>query len=591
MMDAIGFGIRNLSYKDNITDPIRVAGYARCSTQHEAQLDAIESQQEWLRNYCALHPNWILTDLYVDRGITGTSVDKRPNFKRLLEDAQNGEFNLIVCRELCRFSRNNLDTLRLVRELGEKGIECFFINDNIWSLDGEGELRISIMSSLAQEESRKAAERVYSGLKSVRDRHTLLGNGNILGYRLIRGSKAVDNTYVIVDEDADTIRMIYSMYLQGSGLKEISKTLVKNGRKNAMGKVVWDETRVRRILRNRTYAGYIGYNKSNTVNYLKHNRRNNLDRHSHDYVKGNFPEIVSDEDWQEVQNIIDSRTVIHNGKRMGMNPYRSLWVSKLKCSCGKSYRRYHWRTNQNKVPVYGYACKNVVTNGSKEQRKTYVEGQDLDGMCNVASFPEWKLELMFITLCRRLIRNPTKTKEKLSKLIRMYFEPVKSNAIIDVETIERNLRKTENRLESLWEMRMDESISSEEFKNKKAELEKEKENLLLRLNDVSTQEEAERNSLDEDRQMSEIAAAVEKLLCFDGESADNEFVNAMVSRVTPCPGYSFKWYMNLRNVEPEKMKLCDSFSISYDEASKYRKTNGSFLRKGQWNDLLVEVYT
>ena len=166
--------------------------YGRVSTEHEAQLSALQNQMQWYDEQLKYHSNWELVDRYIDEGITGTQAKKRPAFLRMIEDAKVGKFDLIVTREVCRFARNTVDTLIYTRELKNKyGIEVYFVEDNIWTMDGDGELRLTIMATLAQEESRKTSERVKAGQKISRDNGVLYGSGNILGY------DRVGNTYVI----------------------------------------------------------------------------------------------------------------------------------------------------------------------------------------------------------------------------------------------------------------------------------------------------------------------------------------------------------------------------------------------------------
>ena len=159
----------------------RVAIYGRVSTEHEAQLSALDNQLQWYDDQVRYHPNWDVVAKYIDEGITGTQAKKRPDFLRMIEDAKQGKFDLIVTREVCRFARNVVDTLVVTRELKSIGVEVFFIEDNIWTMDGDGELRLSLMATLAQEESRKTSERVKAGQKISRDNGVLYGNGNILG--------------------------------------------------------------------------------------------------------------------------------------------------------------------------------------------------------------------------------------------------------------------------------------------------------------------------------------------------------------------------------------------------------------------------
>ena len=174
-----------------------VVYYGRVSTEHEAQLAALENQLQWYDDQTERHSNWNVLRKYIDGGITGTQAKKRPAFLRMLEDARAGKFDLIVTREVSRFARNTVDTLVTTRELKNLGIEVYFVEDNIWTMDGDGELRLTIMATLAQEESRKVSERVRAGQKISRENGVLYGNGNIIGY------DRVGSTYVINEEQAE----------------------------------------------------------------------------------------------------------------------------------------------------------------------------------------------------------------------------------------------------------------------------------------------------------------------------------------------------------------------------------------------------
>ena len=194
----------------------RVVFYGRVSTEHEAQLSALENQMQWYDDVADRNPNWYVIKKYIDEGITGTQAKKRPAFLRMIQDAKQKKFDLIVTREVCRFARNTVDTLVVTRELKEYGIEVYFVEDNIWTMDGDGELRLTIMATLAQEESRKISERVRAGQKISRDKGVLYGSGNILGYDRDKAK----GTYVINEEQAETVRMIYDMYSAGKGSKK-----------------------------------------------------------------------------------------------------------------------------------------------------------------------------------------------------------------------------------------------------------------------------------------------------------------------------------------------------------------------------------
>ena len=197
--------------------------YARVSTEHEAQLSALENQKDWYKPILQQHPEWDIVKMYVDEGITGTSAKKRPQFMQMIQDASSGNFDLILTREVSRFARNTVDTLQYTRELKSKGVEVFFLNDNIKTFDGDGELRLTIMATLAQDESRKTSVRVKSGQQTSMENGVFYGNGNILGY------DRVGKDMVINPEQAKTVRMIFDWYLDGWGMRKFSLNWKKPG--------------------------------------------------------------------------------------------------------------------------------------------------------------------------------------------------------------------------------------------------------------------------------------------------------------------------------------------------------------------------
>lgn len=259
-------GVQQLYFGNLSLDPNRqrqIVYYGRVSTEHEAQLEALEKQMQWYEDQTKYHPNWIVIGRYIDEGITGTLATKRPAFMQMIEDAKKRKFDLIVTREVCRFARNTVDTLVLTRELKNYGVEAYFVSDNIWTMDGDGELRLTIMATLAQEESRKISERVRAGQAVSRENGVLYGTGNIIGY------DRVGKTYVINPEQANTVRTIFELYAQGYGQKELVNELTRRGYKDASGNLKWSCVKISRILRNATYMGYICYNKSKVNNFWR----------------------------------------------------------------------------------------------------------------------------------------------------------------------------------------------------------------------------------------------------------------------------------------------------------------------------------
>ena len=188
----------------------RVAIYARVSTEHEAQINALENQIQYYDDKLKEHPDWVLYDRYIDEGITGTSVNKRKNFLRMIQDAERGCFDLIITREVSRFARNTVDTLIETRKLKRIGVEVYFTEDNIWTFkDEDGELKLTLMATLAQNESKKTSMRVKAGQKISFQNGVFYGTGNILGYDYNKYTKTVS----INEEQAKVVRLIYKLFL------------------------------------------------------------------------------------------------------------------------------------------------------------------------------------------------------------------------------------------------------------------------------------------------------------------------------------------------------------------------------------------
>ena len=335
-----------------------VVFYGRVSAEHEAQLAALENQIQWYDDIAAKNPNWYILKKYIDEGITGTQAKKSPAFMEMLNDAKYHKFDLIVTREVCRFARNMVDTLVITRQLKEIGIEVYFVEDNIWTMDNDGELRLTIMATLAQEESRKTSERVRAGQKISRDNGVLYGNGNILGY------DRLGDTYVINEDQAETVRMIYDMYSAGKGMSQIRNELIRLKRKDSSGLVRWENCKIARILHNSTYKGYPAYLKSRRNNFLDQKIIRNRDEDTYLYVKGDFEPIISEEQWDRCRQIREQRVrrnkiLTENGEKShltGVHTSDDVWTKKLRCRCGYRMRRNKWRKNRNGKLIYGYKC-------------------------------------------------------------------------------------------------------------------------------------------------------------------------------------------------------------------------------------------
>ena len=276
----------------------KAAIYARVSTEHEAQISALENQVQYYDELLQRHPDWELVDRYIDEGITGTSIHKRESFMRMLQDAKEKKFDLIITREVSRFARNTVDTLQQTRILKSYGVEVWFTEDNIWTMnDEDGELRLSIMAALAQNESKKISQRVKAGQMISFKNGVLYGNGNILGYDRV-GDKLVVNK-----EQAETVKRIFELYLAGNGVRKIQDIMEQEGRKTATGLTRWQSGYINRMLRNPFYCGRIVYRKQYVPDYLVQKKINNYGDVEKVYVEGTHEKIISPEDFDRAQEI------------------------------------------------------------------------------------------------------------------------------------------------------------------------------------------------------------------------------------------------------------------------------------------------
>lgn len=598
-MDNLAYklGSRAVSnrYRTNQNDKVRVCFYGRVSTQHEAQINALDNQLQWYESVLKDHPNWEKVKVYVDKGISGTQAKKRHGFMQMIEDASKGMFDLVCTREVSRFARNTLDSLDYTRRLKNMGVEVFFYNDNIWSCESDGELRLTIMSAMSQEESKHISDRVLAGHKMSREKGVLFGNGNILGYRLVKGKTSVENTYEIVEEEAETVRMIYDLYLSGLGMKAIASKMIELHRKKANGGYNWEQSVVYRVLNNKTYAGYIGYNKSYTASFLEHKRIPILDRSQYTYVKGNFQPIISEDIWNRVQALKAKKT-IHIGERtIGKYMATDRWTKVLVCECGSTYKKQTWRVSKNGEESIGYKCRNQVVN---RKRSFHVKnGLDGTGFCDVPSICEWKLDFMAKAIFRRLWNNQ---KDSISELM----GNIEENYTVDreehseqyeLEKLQRELDRLQKRKNNLVDMRLDDLIDEIQYQKKYNLITERIEEVEISLKKMQC-DSKEIKPIDVSEEIQKIQGYLDKACNLEEKQVSSELIEAVVERVTPTEEGIFKWYLKEEDsdmemqFQEEQYVLMARFTLGFDEAQTYRKSFGNFVRANQWKDLDVEVY-
>ena len=364
----------------------KVAGYARVSTDHEEQLTSYEAQLDYYTNYIKGHDDWEFAGMYSDEGISATSTAHREGFKKMVEDALAGKIDLIITKSVSRFARNTVDSLSTIRKLKENGTECYFEKENIWTFDSKGELLLTIMSSLAQEESRSISENVTWGhRKRFADGKVSVAYSNFLGF-----DKGEDGNLVVNREQAKIIKEIFGLFLAGYSFSGIAKEMMRKGYKTGMGNEKWTAGAVRGILTNEKMKGDALLQKGFTTDYLTKKYKKNEGEVPQYYVEDNHEAIIPRGMFDLVQVEIEKRLSSHE-KYCGM----SIFSSRIKCSdCGCWYGSKVWHSNDKYRKVV-WNCNGKTTKKLRCRTPHVEEPQIKEAFINALnSFGDERSELI-----------------------------------------------------------------------------------------------------------------------------------------------------------------------------------------------------
>ena len=358
-----------------VTAKTRVCAYCRVSTDNEDQLSSLEAQIQFYSTTIRNNPEWEFIGIYADEGISGTNTKKRTEFNRMIDDCMAGKIDMIMTKSISRFARNTLDCLQYVRQLKEKNIAIYFEKENINTLDGRGDLMISLLSSLAQEESNNLSRVTRMGIVYRFQEGKIRINHNwFLGY-----TKNENGDLVIVPEQAKIVKRIYREFLEGKSAYSIIKGLERDGIKNGAGRTKWWDSNIYQILKNEKYTGDALLQKSYTVDFLTKKRVRNDGYVQKYYVENSHEAIVSKEEFAAVQTELARRSSLRGYSKTGKSEYSSKlpFSGKLFCSnCGSKFNRNMWGTGKYKKPVW--ICVYHKMNGEKACQQKGVLERDLE---------------------------------------------------------------------------------------------------------------------------------------------------------------------------------------------------------------------
>ena len=484
---------------------LRVCFYARVSTDKDEQLHSLQSQISFFNDYISKVPNWCFIGSYIDEGISGTQVKKRDEFLRMTRDAKKHKFDLILTKEISRFSRSTLDSIKYTQELLSNGVGVYFLNDNINTILPDSELRLTIMSSIAQDEVRKLSERVSFGMKRSIDNGVVLGCSNIYGYVKDKGKLVID------DEQAKMIKIIFDRYANTTdGLSKVSRYLYSLGYKSKTGKRI-DTTILTRIIENPKYKGYYCGHKSKVLDYrTKQKKRLN----ESDWIiykdYDNVPPIVSEELWERANVKLKERQDSFTNRTINKAVFQNRYTYSGKIYCGCHNLTYH-RSSAGKR-------KNNPVWECQVYRK-----ESLKGCSNPRVF-ELELDEVFKDMFNKLFKRRNNIFDEILNECKNYLET--NNNDIEIKNIESKISVLNNKKDKLLELVIEEYLSKEDYKKQVDLINEDLTIYQTKMNELKSNKKDKNNI---ENKISEIKNALEK--CLEDNECYSDVFNELIDRI------------------------------------------------------------
>ena len=434
---------------------LRVAAYCRVSTDNEEQLESYQSQVKHYTELINENVEWQMAGVYADEAITGTSAKKRDDFQRMINDCMNGDIDMIIVKSISRFARNTLDTLKYVRQLKERQIAVMFEEENINTLTMDGELLLTILSSVAQQEVQNISEHVKLGLSMKMQRGEMVGFNGCLGYDYHKE----DKTITVNEQEAEIVRYIFNRYVEGAGGKVIARELQNLGYKNKRGQTSWSDHGIVGIIKNEKYKGDLLMGKTFTLDPISKRRLDNQGEADQYYIENHHEPIISRELFEKAHEILQKRQGSHSrasadGKREKFSRQYA-FSCMLKCGfCGGTLTRRNWnsRTNYKKTI---WQCVTATKHGKHEC--PYCKG-----------IPEEVIEKAFVRSYNLLCNNDVSFVDSFLERIKQTLQEDDNGK--ELKSIDKQIFQLKERKSSLVDMRLDDKIDEEIYQVKLSEL-------------------------------------------------------------------------------------------------------------------------
>jgi DNA invertase Pin-like site-specific DNA recombinase len=426
---------------------LRVAAYCRVSTTSDEQEQSFKSQVDYYTGLINGNPDWINAGIYADEGITGTSADKRPQFMRMITDCMDGKIDLILTKSLSRFARNTLDTLNYVRELKKRGIAVRFEEEHIDSLTSNGELMLTVLSSVAQQEVSNTSEHVKRGLNMMMNRGQLVGFPGCLGYDY----DPVKKTITVNEKEAVVVRYIFKRYLEGAGTTVIGRELKEHGYTTKLGSTEWHDTTILGIIQNEKYKGDVLQGKTFTVDPITKHRLSNRGESDQFYISHHHQPIISEADFDAANKIRTARSYNRildpNGARMRFSRQYT-FSSILECGfCHKTLVRRKW-SGGYKYHVDIWQCLGYSRSGKSQCRHS-------------KGIPESTIENAFVEAYNAVV---SKDSSFVEEFLQDYEEVLAKGSVKEqLSDVTKKLNAAKSRMNRLADLYMNNAIEKDSY--------------------------------------------------------------------------------------------------------------------------------
>lgn len=488
--------------------PMRVTFYARVSTDSDEQLNSLENQTQYYHDYIRKNPNWIPISGYIDEGLSAATTKKRENFNQMIADARLGKFDFIITKELTRFARNTLDSIKFTRELLSYGVCVLFQGDNINTIDEDSELRLTIMAGIAQDELRKLSSRIKFGHQQAIKKGVVLGNGNIFGYR------KADKRLYIDEEEAEMVRQVFELYATGNySMRQIEIHLYDQGYRNRNGGKIMHNT-LSNMISNPKYKGYYAGNKVKVMDFFT-KKQKFLPKEDWVVFKDEtgeiVPAIVSEEVWEKANAILKKRSDEVKTKKLKCN-HPNLLTGKLLCSCCN--QPYYRKDAKYKNHVTSrWVCSGKMKNGASS--------------CPSFALQEEEMREIIFDVFTRTYED---TDRYIDEFMEFYQSVVQQGSTRNVQEYKQKITLLEAKKEKLLTFNVEGKISDSDFFKmyKKCE------------DDLNALREHEQEALEADKVLAEVGKELKMMKsqlkkASETPYVDMAFVNEYIKQIIVTP--------------------------------------------------------